>query len=95
MNTATPKESFAKLEEEFLAFESSMSTLSHDGRNRVGAIYGFAKLMKNGIAGPVTESQSHFLDIILRNCDQLVYLIARFAEQPTENSQYVGKHKQL
>ncbi len=52
-----------------------VSTVSHELRTPLTSIGGFVKLIAAGDAGPVTETQAEFLDIVDKNVDRLTSLI--------------------
>jgi signal transduction histidine kinase/CheY-like chemotaxis protein len=52
-----------------------LSTVSHELRTPLTSIAGYAKLLRSGDAGPVTDSQKEFLDIIDTNVVRLTNLI--------------------
>jgi len=52
-----------------------VGTVSHELRTPLTAIKGFIELMIDGEAGPVTEMQRDFLEIVARNSDRLGVLI--------------------
>jgi signal transduction histidine kinase len=58
-----------RLKSEFVA------TVSHELRTPMTAIKGYVEILLMGAAGAVSESQSHFLDIVKNNIDRLNVLV--------------------
>ncbi len=52
-----------------------VSTVSHELRTPMTSIKGYADLMLLGAAGPVSETQSRFLNVIKSNADRLSILV--------------------
>jgi signal transduction histidine kinase len=52
-----------------------VSIVSHDLRTPLAAMNGFVTNLLDGIAGPLTEKQRHYLDRIRHNIDRLVRMI--------------------
>jgi signal transduction histidine kinase/DNA-binding response OmpR family regulator len=59
----------SRLKSEFLA------NMSHELRTPLNAIIGFSELMRDGVAGPISERQSDFLDDVLSSGRHLLELI--------------------
>ena len=51
--------------------EDFLSDLAHDMRTPLAAIQQFSSILADGLAGPTTEAQREYLEIILRNVEQL------------------------
>jgi signal transduction histidine kinase len=49
--------------------------LFHDLRSPVNALAGFARLLRDGHAGPTTKQQREFLDDVLTSAEQLSAII--------------------
>lgn len=61
--------------------------LAHDLRSPLNTIIGFAAIIRDGHAGPITEKQQRFLDDIMSGARELEALIAAAqieAEKGTE-----------
>jgi len=54
---------------------TSLRKMFHDLRSPLGPVIGFAQLMRDGKAGPLTEQQGEFLDNILESSRQLLTII--------------------
>ncbi len=52
-----------------------VSMLSHDMKNPLTAVIGSIDIIKEGRLGPVTESQSEFLQCAIDNCNEVVAMI--------------------
>jgi signal transduction histidine kinase len=52
-----------------------VSTVSHEMRTPLAIIREFVSLVRDGVAGPVSEQQDECLQSALRNCDRLTALI--------------------
>ncbi|MBA3538848.1 MAG: HAMP domain-containing histidine kinase [Deltaproteobacteria bacterium] len=65
----TRLEELDRLKSNFLA------TMSHELRTPLTSVIGYAEMMVEGIAGPVTTDQSEYLTTILGKADQLLGLI--------------------
>jgi PAS domain S-box-containing protein len=59
----------AKAKDEFVA------NVSHELRTPLTAIYGWVQMILGGEPGPLTEDQTHFLEIAKRNSERLMRLI--------------------
>jgi PAS domain S-box-containing protein len=55
--------------------EDFVGTVSHELRTPLSAIKGFVELVADGEAGPVSDTQQEFLEIVVRNADRLTGLI--------------------
>jgi two-component system, NtrC family, sensor kinase len=54
---------------------ASLLKMFHDLRSPLGPVIGFAQLLRDGKAGPLTDQQSEFLDDILKSSRQLLATI--------------------
>lgn len=52
-----------------------LSNMSHELRTPLNAILGLTRLMKDGVAGQLTDLQSEYLEVVLRNGGNLLDLI--------------------
>lgn len=55
--------------------QASMDKMFHDLRSPLGPVIGFAQLLRDGQAGPLTDQQREFLDDILTSSRQLLSVI--------------------
>lgn len=55
-------------------------TVSHELKLPMTAIKGYAELMLNGIAGPVSDQQKQFLHIIRNNVERMTVLVSDLAD---------------
>src|SRR5690606_36052760 len=58
-----------RLKSEFVA------TVSHELRTPMTSIKGYADLLLGGMAGPVSDQQQYFLEVIKQNTDRLSVLV--------------------
>ena len=65
----------ARLEELDRLKSNFLATMSHELRTPLTSVIGYAEMMAEGIAGPVTEEQRDYLTTILGKADQLLGLI--------------------
>ncbi len=68
------RQSQLRLKDEFL------SHVSHELRTPLTAIYQFVGLLRDGIGGSISTEQREFLDITMRNVDQLKQMISDLME---------------
>ncbi|HXM19564.1 MAG TPA: histidine kinase dimerization/phospho-acceptor domain-containing protein [Candidatus Tumulicola sp.] len=54
---------------------ASLHKMFHDLRSPLGPVIGFAQLLRDGKAGPLTDQQREFLDDILKSGRQLLATI--------------------
>jgi signal transduction histidine kinase len=54
---------------------ASVRKMFHDLRSPLGPVIGFAQLLRDGKAGPLTDQQREFLDDILTSSRQMVGII--------------------
>lgn len=54
---------------------ASLHKMFHDLRSPVGPVIGFAQVLRDGNAGPLTDQQREFLDDILKSSRQLLAII--------------------
>jgi len=52
-----------------------LANMSHELRTPLNGIIGFAELMRDGLGGPITETNAEFLDDILLSSQHLLHLI--------------------
>jgi|CXWL01.1.fsa_nt_gi signal transduction histidine kinase len=76
-----------RLKDEFLAQElrlrdEGLSHVSHELRSPLTAIYGFATILRDGLAGELTSDQREHVDGILRNVGHLETLVTDLLEVP-------------
>ncbi len=55
--------------------ENVLNLLSHELRTPLSGIIGATELLEEGLVGPVTEEQSHFLGTVMRQAATLQYLV--------------------
>jgi signal transduction histidine kinase len=60
----------------------SLTALSHELRTPLTSIVGFAELLADGAAGPVTAEQKRLLDAIARNADRITVMIDSLSPEP-------------
>lgn len=61
---------------------AALAALSHDLRSPLNGIIGFADLLKDGTAGPLTERQRLYVGNILVSAQTLLALINRALDAP-------------
>ena len=72
-----------RLKDEFL------SHVSHELRTPITAIYQFATIMRDGLAGSVTDEQREYLEISIRNAEQLTEMVEALLDVTRcENGQF-------
>lgn len=54
---------------------ASLHKMFHDLRSPLGPVIGFAQVLRDGKAGPLTDQQREFLDDILTSSRQLIGII--------------------
>ncbi|MEK7850294.1 MAG: histidine kinase dimerization/phospho-acceptor domain-containing protein, partial [Deltaproteobacteria bacterium] len=76
------KERTARLEEARMMAEAAnrsksdfLANMSHELRTPLNAVMGFSEVMRDGLAGPVTEEQKEYLTDILESGEHLLSLI--------------------
>ena len=57
-----------------------VSIVSHELKLPMTSIRGYADLMRQGLAGPTTDHQTQFLDIIRTNVDRMAVLVSDLAD---------------
>ncbi len=65
----------ARLEELDKLKSNFLATMSHELRTPLTSVIGYAEMMSEGLAGPVTPEQREYLTTILGKADQLLSLI--------------------
>ena len=65
----------ARLEELDRLKSNFLATMSHELRTPLTSVIGYAEMMNEGLAGPVTPEQREYLTTILGKADQLLSLI--------------------
>jgi signal transduction histidine kinase len=65
----------ARLEELDRLKSNFLATMSHELRTPLTSVIGYAEMMHEGIAGPITGDQREYLTTILGKADQLLQLI--------------------
>jgi signal transduction histidine kinase len=65
----------ARLEELDRLKSNFLATMSHELRTPLTSVIGYAEMMSEGLAGPVTDEQREYLTTILAKADQLLGLI--------------------
>jgi|MudIll2142460700_1097286.scaffolds.fasta_scaffold06712_4 signal transduction histidine kinase len=65
----------ARLEELDRLKSNFLATMSHELRTPLTSVIGYAEMMNEGLAGPVTAEQREYLTTILGKADQLLSLI--------------------
>ena len=65
----------ARLEELDRLKSNFLATMSHELRTPLTSVIGYAEMMQEGLAGPVTPDQREYLGTILAKADQLLGLI--------------------
>jgi PAS domain S-box-containing protein len=69
-----------------MATENMLSHVSHELRTPLAAIYQFASLVRDEVAGPTNEEQRDLLDSSLRNCRHLRKMINDMMEAVRANT---------
>ena len=59
-----------------LAKSQFVTIVSHEMKNPMTSIRGYADLVRRGMVGPVNEQQTEFLDIVLDNVDRMATLVS-------------------
>ncbi|MGE0546721.1 MAG: sensor histidine kinase [Kofleriaceae bacterium] len=70
----------ARLEELDRLKSNFLATMSHELRTPLTSVIGYAEMMTEGLAGPVTTDQREYLTTILGKADQLLGLITSVLE---------------
>jgi two-component system, NarL family, sensor histidine kinase BarA len=70
----------ARLEELDRLKSNFLATMSHELRTPLTSVIGYAEMMSEGLAGPVTHEQREYLTTILAKADQLLGLITSVLE---------------
>ncbi len=70
----------ARLEELDRLKSNFLATMSHELRTPLTSVIGYAEMMSEGLAGPVTNEQRDYLTTILAKADQLLGLITSVLE---------------
>jgi signal transduction histidine kinase len=70
----------ARLEELDRLKSNFLATMSHELRTPLTSVIGYAEMMSEGLAGPVTGEQRDYLTTILAKADQLLGLITSVLE---------------
>jgi signal transduction histidine kinase len=70
----------ARLEELDRLKSNFLATMSHELRTPLTSVIGYAEMMSEGLAGPVTPEQREYLGTILGKADQLLGLITSVLE---------------
>jgi signal transduction histidine kinase len=70
----------ARLEELDRLKSNFLATMSHELRTPLTSVIGYAEMMSEGLAGPVTPEQREYLQTILGKADQLLGLITSVLE---------------
>src|SRR3954470_10155390 len=65
----------ARLEELDRLKSNFLATMSHELRTPLTSVIGYAEMMAEGLAGPITHDQREYLTTILGKADQLLQLI--------------------
>ena len=65
----------ARLEELDRLKSNFLATMSHELRTPLTSVIGYAEMMAEGLAGPITQDQREYLTTILGKADQLLSLI--------------------
>ncbi len=65
----------ARLEELDRLKSNFLATMSHELRTPLTSVIGYAEMMAEGLAGPVTDDQKEYLTTILSKADQLLGMI--------------------
>jgi signal transduction histidine kinase len=65
----------ARLEELDRLKSNFLATMSHELRTPLTSVIGYAEMMSEGLAGPITHDQREYLTTILGKADQLLSLI--------------------
>src|SRR5262249_59319487 len=65
----------ARLEELDRLKSNFLATMSHELRTPLTSVIGYAEMMAEGLAGPITQEQRDYLATILGKADQLLGMI--------------------
>src|SRR5439155_5782291 len=76
----------ARLEELDRLKSNFLATMSHELRTPLTSVIGYAEMMAEGLAGPITGDQKEYLTTILGKADQLLGLITAVLDVATLES---------
>jgi len=76
----------ARLEELDRLKSNFLATMSHELRTPLTSVIGYAEMMAEGLAGPITTEQKEYLTTILGKADQLLGLITAVLDVATLES---------
>lgn len=80
MRAATEGEAWEYLAAEREPLEESLKMFAHDARARLGAVQGYAEMLRDDVPG-LSEEHKRYLRNILLACSQLEALIAQHREK--------------
>ena len=81
-------------QKEMVIKENFLSHVSHELRSPLTSIYSFSTLILDGLAGEVTPQQQEYLQIIMRNVDQLLSMIEDLLEDTLVREARLKVHPQ-
>lgn len=71
---------YKDLKEKFDQKSQMLYTITHDLKSPLAAIQGFAEILKQGLAGPITDEMDKHLGIIISNSKRLARMIGSILE---------------
>ncbi|NHJ01035.1 MAG: sensor histidine kinase [Candidatus Heimdallarchaeota archaeon] len=81
---------YKELRKRFDEKSQILSSVTHDLKSPLSAIQGFAELMKEGMAGDISEDMKKHLEVIIRNAKRLSIMVDSILEfESYDRSEYV------
>jgi len=75
------------------AWNEIIRRMVHDLRTPLNTIVGFASLVRDGQAGPITEQQREFLDYVLSGARELEAIMATATRESEKRAHGAGEHE--